>query len=287
MASGARDKVFISYSKEDQRWLDRLLTVVWARLPERPDEIWWDGRIKAGQQWMEEISKALDSAKVAVFLVSQNFLATEFILKVELPRLLAREGVTVLWSLVRNCPWESSQLAPYQAVRYQRYHEMKAWNALSEAELDDLLKDLAKEIEENLRSGPAASNAAPVIPAPVQERRPASPQTDSAHARELLKDVKDPRIMDEIGSLFVLRGSWPAAEAAYDQMIEQASPHEERWMAWGYEKLGLIHEQQEKWKLAHDCARLAQILYGRLGSVEKAAEMELRLQKIGALPVTA
>jgi hypothetical protein len=49
----------------------------------------------------------------------------------------------------------------------------------------------------------------------------------------------------------------------------------------------LIHEQQEKWKLAHDCARLAQILYGRLGSVEKAAEMELRLQKIAALPVTA
>lgn len=160
---------------------------------------------------------------------------------------------------------------------------MKAWNALGEAELDDLLKDFAQEIEENLKAGPAAAPAVEesrAAPAPARERRPASPQAEPALARELLQDVDDPRTVDEIGSLFVLRRSWPAAEAAYDHMIELAAPHEESWMAWGYEKLGLIHEQQESWKLARECARLARILYGRLGNAEKAAEMELRLRKL-------
>ncbi|MFL6261648.1 MAG: toll/interleukin-1 receptor domain-containing protein [Thermoanaerobaculia bacterium] len=296
MDSGIREKVFISYSKEDQKWLDRLLTL----LAPKPERIWWDGRIKAGQKWLDEIQTALNSAKIAVFLVSPNFLATEFILKVELPQLLAAgtEGVAVLWSLVRNCPWEDSPLASYQAVRYQKTHDMKAWNALSEAELDDLLKDFAKEIEVNLRSDLAVREAVPA-PKPaaveesgvfdptkagrVQEGSSMSSRVESAYAKELLQDIDDPKTVDEIGSLFVLRKSWSAAEVAYDYMVELAAPHQELWMAWGYEKLGLIHEQQSKWKHVYECLRLAQILYRRLGRVEQATELGLRLQKIEVL----
>lgn len=289
MANSARDKAFISYSKDDRMWLDQLIKVL---APIQPEEIWWDGRIKAGQKWMDEIERALAAAKVAVFLVSPGFLSTEFILKVELPQLLAaeREGVTILWSLVRNCPWESSPLAGYQAIRYQKLHNMRAWNALSEAELDDLLKDFSTEIADRLRSAPAASSAeqerAEAVAPPAPRRVPSTPSpADAAYAQELLKGVDEFKTVDDIGSLFVLRQSWSAAEVAYDRMIELAAPDQESWMAWGYEKLGLIREQQKRESHARECARLAQILYSRLGNRDKVKEMELRLQKIAVSPV--
>jgi hypothetical protein len=168
---------------------------------------------------------------------------------------------------------------------------MKAWNSLGETELEDLLVLVAKEVDDRLRSDlvlPArgVEGAAPAVPQPmaVLEAPSGSPRTEAAHAEELLKGVDDLRTVDEIGNLFVLRRSWLAAEVAYDCMVDLAAPHKELWMAWGYEKLGLIYEQQKQLQGAGECARLAQLLYGRIGRAEKAAEMELRLQKIAALP---
>src|SRR5262245_53425050 len=77
--------VFISYSDQDRAWLERLSTMLAPLVRAGAIEFWWDGQIKAGNPWRQEIDGAMTSARVAVLLVSAPFLASKFIAEVEMP----------------------------------------------------------------------------------------------------------------------------------------------------------------------------------------------------------
>jgi len=145
-AGSTRDQVFISYSHKDKDWLDRLQTMLKPLVRNGAVSVWAETTLEPGVQWREELEKGLASAKVAVLLVSDHFLASDFIAQEELPPLLnaaEKEGVRILWVYLRPCLYEATPIAGYQAG----HNVKKALVELPEPEQQAALLIIAKAIQ--------------------------------------------------------------------------------------------------------------------------------------------
>ena len=144
-----RDQLFISYSHVDREWVERLQTMIRPLLRNHGLSLWDDSRIQPGVKWREEIETALAAAKVALLLVSSDFLASEFVTNSELPQLLAaaeEEGLRILWvplrpSLVRRTPIDA-----YQAL----LDPGRPLAAMNPVEQDEALVTIARAIKKAL-----------------------------------------------------------------------------------------------------------------------------------------
>ncbi len=115
----ATKPLFVSYSHHDVNWLNELRK--WLEPLERMQlvKIWADTEIRAGSEWQKEIEKSLDAAKAALLLVSDHFIASEFIATQELPRLLQAangKGVIILWLAVSKVTSMSGDIGKYEAL---------------------------------------------------------------------------------------------------------------------------------------------------------------------------
>jgi hypothetical protein len=103
-------KIFVSYSHHDKTYLtdDSLLGYL-KGLKHDGADFWWDERLVAGDLWDDEIKKNLLSADIALVLVSQWFLDSEYIRNVEVRSFLERmqaQGLGVFPVILSACDWE-------------------------------------------------------------------------------------------------------------------------------------------------------------------------------------
>ncbi len=168
-----RDQVFISYSHADSDWLKRLQTMLVPLQRQGALDVWEDSRIQVGQDWKEEIEKALERAKVAVLMVSPDFLASDFIAKHELPTLLEaarKEGLTILWVPVRHSLYKETEIARYQAA----YNPRTPLSTLTAAEQDAALVQIAEKLR--AVKPPAFPSKPPQPPEPLPQPPPERPE---------------------------------------------------------------------------------------------------------------
>ena len=91
--------------------------------------------------------RALARAKVAVLLVSQNFLASDFIAGQEIPAILEAakaNGLTIVWVPLTASLFEETEIASYQAA----YDPATPLEGLSPAKLSEALVEIAKTIRD-------------------------------------------------------------------------------------------------------------------------------------------
>ena len=102
--------IFISYSHQDEKWKDALQKQLRV-LQLHADFTVWDVRqIDIGDNWLPRIEEAIAAAKVAILLISSDFLISEFVCRQEIPRFLQRraaDGLRVVPLVVEPCPWQA------------------------------------------------------------------------------------------------------------------------------------------------------------------------------------
>ncbi|MEK7408471.1 MAG: toll/interleukin-1 receptor domain-containing protein [Acidobacteriota bacterium] len=175
-----RTKVFISYSHKDRDCLERLQVFLKSLGREAAVEWWDDTMIRPGQKWRDQIRRALRTAKVAVLLVSQDFLSSDFITTDELPSLLAaaeNEGVVILPVIIKPCRFKQTKsLSQFQAVN----DPSKPLKKMSKVRQEDLWVKVTDEIEKALSrpvAPPAGAGELPAASRPSRPRRRPPPRT--------------------------------------------------------------------------------------------------------------
>jgi hypothetical protein len=111
-SNGGQSKplVFVSYAHEDEEWKNRFEKHLGVLEHQGYLTQWHDRRIGAGDDWFREIEGAMNRASVAVLLVSENSLTSEFILRHEMKRLLElrdKEGLRIYPIVIKPCDWEA------------------------------------------------------------------------------------------------------------------------------------------------------------------------------------
>jgi hypothetical protein len=147
--------VFISYSHhpDDKPLFDKLKTVLNTfndnpkyRTNERRKVVWTDEDIKTSDYWKDSIEEAINSARVAVALVTPRFFDSEFIKNEELKPILERvnkKEKKVAWVPGAVCAYEEYGLSELQAACSPN----QPLNLLDAGSLDRLLNEVRKKVK--------------------------------------------------------------------------------------------------------------------------------------------
>ncbi len=114
------NRIFVSYSRKDKEWNDRLCQMLAPFLRDGELQLsMTDESIQPGDRWAEKIQAALGTAGVAVVLVSASFLESAGAMNHELPEITkaASDGkIRLLWLYVSRAEYHATPLGSFQAA---------------------------------------------------------------------------------------------------------------------------------------------------------------------------
>jgi hypothetical protein len=112
-------KVFISYAHKDDALRQEFLPHLASAQKEGLIEIWHDREIRAGVDWAKEIDENLESADIILFLVSSDFINSQYCSGIEMARAIERhkdKTACAIPIIIRFSDWTSTRLGELQAI---------------------------------------------------------------------------------------------------------------------------------------------------------------------------
>ena len=131
-------KVFIYYAHKDEDFKDQLNRRLKYFEREKIIEVWDDRDILPGQDWHGEISEALEDADIALFLISPDFIYSDYIDSVEVKRAMElhdEKSLVLIPLMIRPSSLRRTVLGRFQAIP-KGAKAIVSWDNLDEAWLD-------------------------------------------------------------------------------------------------------------------------------------------------------
>jgi tetratricopeptide (TPR) repeat protein len=175
--------IFVSYAHEDKRWFDEkykynLIPFLINSLKKQSVMFWYDKDLQTGDRFENRINEEIDKCHIAILMLSQPFLNSDFIEDKELPRIESRENrdeLRVFPVLLEPCTWEENDflskhnMLPGEPTPLINYTESESrWVAVRH----EILVKLKKNID-IIRSKPLVTKE-PGVPHELSEERGAS-----------------------------------------------------------------------------------------------------------------
>ncbi len=117
-------KIFISYSKQDIRLVNKFIEHLSALQRDGKVAHWYCSELEAGSVWNDEINKHLDEADIVCFMISSNFMKTEYIHEHEIKKAFERkaedQNFKIVPILLNFCRWTTANnnLGQFSALPY-------------------------------------------------------------------------------------------------------------------------------------------------------------------------
>lgn len=174
--SQRKNKAFISYSHKDKEWLNRLCVSLKASLGDSEIIAWDDRSIEKGRRWDEEIREAIADSCLAILLVTDDFLASDYITQSELPLIMAaaKEGkLTVLWVAVRPSSVKlRSDISQLEAAN----DPARPLSVLPSADVDSVMVQICDSIHEILKK--YQTHQVAIVPEANEARSPGAQRVE-------------------------------------------------------------------------------------------------------------
>lgn len=150
-----KSKIFISYSHRGNglAWKDRLINALALFENQHLLDFWHDEEMALGENWHERIKASMQSARLAILLLTDEMLKSPFVLQHEFPELARRhreEGLIVAPILCEECDWPGNKWVASLQIKPRVQTDPTPLATLSTRDCDSALRKLATEIAEQI-----------------------------------------------------------------------------------------------------------------------------------------
>jgi internalin A len=157
--------LFCSYSHKDEALRNELETHLKLLQRQGLVETWHDRKIEAGEDWRQKIDEKMERADLILFLVSSDFIASDYCYEREMARALERHDAgeaRVIPVIVRDVNWARAPFARLQALPagglpVTRWPDRdSAWRGVAEG-IERVVLEARKKLQEAARAAAEAA----------------------------------------------------------------------------------------------------------------------------------